>query len=424
MTNRHLNYFEPYRDKRGKHEDQLTRAFLVTLRLVPFALAEFLDLIRDRQRELGYKNPVPRYSELKAEPRIDSQTSRLHKEEGWLVSMLMTDEHFEPKKEVDRRGSAARYDGIVELDEHIVIIENKPRAKNVWQAQLNPDLPERSLLQFEKRKAVVLAWSDVIGRLMALKERGAIGVTGGHLIGDFFQYVERHFRYLNPYSTYAVCRDSDYRLRRRSGQILKSIVNEELVDAFPSGRSFIQIPGHVCARRVFLCPVQRDGGLAGIELAIHPADLVSQAKLFYSSFDRSRLMSLAETPRWQVTPNLHLSFRGTHLVYSHANVEIGTYVDYWKKNRKLMGRASGIEKMNGRIARLQEDGQLDDSDVRDYRQKFIEKRGQFVDVIPGVSLRYVWPLTEAVEFDNSGRFPGVVRQKIEQAFALWGQSLP
>ena len=49
----HLNYCYPYQSRPPEHEDQLTRAFLVLLRLVPLAQAAFLDLIRAKQKESG-----------------------------------------------------------------------------------------------------------------------------------------------------------------------------------------------------------------------------------------------------------------------------------------------------------------------------------------------------------------------------------
>jgi len=56
-----LNYFAPYESKLASHEDQLTRAFLVVLRYVPLAQAVFLELIRERQREIHALSIIPSY---------------------------------------------------------------------------------------------------------------------------------------------------------------------------------------------------------------------------------------------------------------------------------------------------------------------------------------------------------------------------
>ena len=53
-----LNYFTPY-SRGSRHEDQLTRAFLAVLRLVPSARMAFIDLVRQKQAEIGADCPIP-----------------------------------------------------------------------------------------------------------------------------------------------------------------------------------------------------------------------------------------------------------------------------------------------------------------------------------------------------------------------------
>jgi hypothetical protein len=57
----YLNYFEPYVSKNPWHEDQLTRAFLVTMRFVPLVQAAFLDLVREAQATAKSEHIVPAY---------------------------------------------------------------------------------------------------------------------------------------------------------------------------------------------------------------------------------------------------------------------------------------------------------------------------------------------------------------------------
>lgn len=67
-----LNYFEPY-SAPPNHENQLTRAYLVVLRLVPFALSDFLSLVRRDQRAKGYRERLPTLSQAGGgSPRSDS----------------------------------------------------------------------------------------------------------------------------------------------------------------------------------------------------------------------------------------------------------------------------------------------------------------------------------------------------------------
>lgn len=93
----HLNYFEPYQRAKGRHvEDDLTRAFLALLNLVPMAMAEFLGQLRDRLPAAGYRGEalLPRLSQVSEPIDVVTQkgTEAVDTEREWLVSVLMTDE--------------------------------------------------------------------------------------------------------------------------------------------------------------------------------------------------------------------------------------------------------------------------------------------------------------------------------------------
>jgi hypothetical protein len=80
-----LNYFAPYESKAPWHEDQLTRAFLVVIRLVPLAQVALLDLVREGQISAGTvrEEIVPPLSALpSALPTIDTQVSRISQSSG------------------------------------------------------------------------------------------------------------------------------------------------------------------------------------------------------------------------------------------------------------------------------------------------------------------------------------------------------
>ena len=84
-----LNYFSPYQSKGAWHEDQLTRAFLVVVRMVPLALASLLDLIREQQAIRGSESRIPTSSEiLTGEIEIQTQKNSIPQTTGRLVSVV------------------------------------------------------------------------------------------------------------------------------------------------------------------------------------------------------------------------------------------------------------------------------------------------------------------------------------------------
>src|SRR6266568_2646721 len=123
-----LNYFSPYQSKGAWHEDQLTRAFLVVVRMVPLALAALLDLVREQQGVQGSESRIPTSSEmLTGGVEIQTQKNSIPQATGRLVSVVMTDEEWHPEHDVVASDRGARYDGILAFDpEWLIVIENKP----------------------------------------------------------------------------------------------------------------------------------------------------------------------------------------------------------------------------------------------------------------------------------------------------------
>src|SRR6266478_2883306 len=101
-----LNYFNPYQSKGQWYEDQLTRAFLVVVKMVPLALSGFLDLIREKQITAKSDRPISSFSDLLTYDFTPyTQRRSVPLATGRLISVAITDEGFvakDPIKESER----------------------------------------------------------------------------------------------------------------------------------------------------------------------------------------------------------------------------------------------------------------------------------------------------------------------------------
>ena len=161
-----LNYFEPFQSKSQGHEDQLTRAYLVILRYSPAALLMFYELI---SKDF---DTLPSMSEIQLDDiQFDTQKANI---ENYLaskvLSVLLTDEQFEPEQEVANSDRGARYDGIIRFsDELLVLIENKPKSSNFWEGQLSPNLKNKgNEIELIPEPAIV-EWKQIIKTLPPIK---------------------------------------------------------------------------------------------------------------------------------------------------------------------------------------------------------------------------------------------------------------
>lgn len=131
-----LNYFNPYNSKSADHEDQLTRAYLVLLRISFQAFSSFINYL-NRENKNSEKFKLEdiieddwSFETQRSDPDIDS---------NYLVSVLITDKQIDGKVTVEPSARGARYDGLIAIRKKITfIIENKPKSGNVWFNQLNP----------------------------------------------------------------------------------------------------------------------------------------------------------------------------------------------------------------------------------------------------------------------------------------------
>ena len=192
-----LNHFTPYNRKESHHEDQLTRALLVTLKYVPMAQALFIDLVREAQIEGGSESPIPPLSYRDSEiSSIETQVTKIRAEEGRLVSIVLSDDQWKQTHVVKASSRRAVYDGII-LHEPgwILIIENKPRSESIWPEQLNPSLAQDSQIEIDP-VLVNLSWRSVIEHLSSLAERNLVVGAEKLILDDFFDFVDKHFTYL------------------------------------------------------------------------------------------------------------------------------------------------------------------------------------------------------------------------------------
>jgi len=249
--------------------------------------------------------------------------------------VVMTDEEWKPQHDVVPSDRAARYDGILAFDpEWIIVIENKPSSRDIWEGQVCPNLPEGHDIQIDKI-AIVLRWRSVIERLSALISANVFHGAEMMIVDDFVQFVYEEFPYLNPYDTFGQCKNSELLLQRRCRNILEAISPGRVEWQPKWGTSYILLNQSVPAKMCALYPRMAEaGGIGQIVAAIYPGDTMAQARALYAQLrgdNASRLLALRDRG-WKIEPNFHFGFirRG----FGHgANTKL-SLEEYWL-NRRL-----------------------------------------------------------------------------------------
>lgn len=417
----HLNYFEPYNNKPPYYEDQLTRAFLVVLRMVPLVQTTFIDLIRSYQISNDHHLILPALTEpLMRLDNIQTQETSITESQGYLVSLLMTNEKWTPDMVIKNVDRGARYDGVIYFDSDpkwILVIENKPWSKNVWKKQLKPNIAEGSEIEIVQ-KPVGIDWKEVIERLSALLQKQLVYGAEALLIEDFISFIDEHFSYLNPFSTFSICRDDSYLIGRRCVKILESIGDVQ-------GQHIELGSNDLPARRIYLGIKREQDNNWCIELKIHPGDTMTQAHSLYKSLNTDALLKLTDK-RWDIYPNLHFSHIQKHLCWANTPLGLEAYINFWKQNPKMISQVkrdpSDFRDFFQKLLQLK---LIRPEDVSGLKENFTETERGYLRTCPGLSCIYRWDREEALRLDDSNdKFIDEVRKRITILLKTWGQKLP
>ncbi|HRP37450.1 MAG TPA: hypothetical protein PLS50_06615, partial [Candidatus Dojkabacteria bacterium] len=288
-----LNIFEPFQSKEIWYEDQLTRAFLVVLRCSPLSLIIFYDYARDsvdkllKQKRL--ETIIPSIDEFDLE-KIQFETQRTNLKDllsSQIVSVLITDEMFEPSKDITISERGARYDGVISFSGDLtLLIENKPNSYNIWEEQLHPSLI--SLANSDKEIELVkvpalLQWKVIIRKLSKLLSLNSINGTEKIIIEDFLEYIDNNFPSLNPYDNFALCKNYHPHLLKRARNILQSLARDENMVNYHRGwtnwyieTGFEEIP-------MIGLVIREENNQWSLLVELWFGDTMNQARSFYNS---------------------------------------------------------------------------------------------------------------------------------------------
>lgn len=410
MTSDQLNFFSPFERLPPNHENQLTRALLVVLRLSPAAHATWLRFVAP-ERQLQYL-PVGKF---RTQRRVLHQASP-DAESADLVSVFLA-----PEQPLSGAGIVTESDRGQVLDaiidyggELLVVVENKIVPAEATQAlKLNP---KGGPVSIGGKEVVVVIWREVLDALIALRERRLVGGTEDALVDDFLTYVEDHFPELGPFRTLRLCHGNEFRLRRRLRQILAQGTGADAtINNY--GPHIEATAGDVIGSDAYLL-VDSD---SGIELALYPADTLSQARNFYANASAvAGLRELSSESGWEAVPRFHFGHFERGYCWTCNTIDLDHYLDIWVDRISSEGMVPREEWLRY-WAWLENERIACPHDWPEFERHFVNTNRQMASPRPGISLSRRWPLSEAEELDDRGKFAKQVADALDHALTRLGQ---
>ena len=412
MAHDALNFFTPFHRLEPNHENQLTRALLVVLRFSPIAHSAWLRLVAP-DRELRTL-PVAAFDTQRRAVRQAEEAD----EPAELISVFLApEEPLAGAGVVTESDRGQVLDAVVDYGgELLVVVENKVAESDDRQArELN--VTGARVRIGDEQEAVVVLWRDVIEALFGIRERRLVGGAEMALLDDFLTYVEDQFSQLGPLRTLALCQGNSFRQHRRLRQVLGDAVVEEAI-ASQYG-PYVNTPApEMIGANAYL---RMAGEGTVVELALHPADTLTQAKAFYSRPEAiDGLRALREQPGWQVFPNFHFGYMQKGFGGTCNRCDLDRYLELWAariEHEGLVPRRQWDEYW----AWLESERIVCPEDRPRFDQHFIHTKRPNASPRPGLSLFRHWTLEEAEELDSRGILAGDVRQALDAALTAFGE---
>jgi hypothetical protein len=418
-----LNFFEPYESLPAAHENQLTRSFLVVLKLVPIAHAVWLRLVSDA-RAAGAK-PLPPLEQLPA-ATFQTQTGQIGStaavEAGLdetsiyrAVSVLQAGElpSDETPAEVSER--RAVFDGVVRYGEDLVlVVESKLDGRFDERQARNITIGETAWRVDPVRAR--LRWRDIIAAWRDLLLRDLVSGSERKVLEDFMWLIQRHFPRFQPFSDLGVCRGNEYLLRLRCKAILEELGSVP-TELRPTGAILLLQDAHT----VKLAALEPDADEDAVRLRLWPGDTLEQAKALYADAKRvDRLLSLRDRG-WRVAPNFHFGHMAKGFVWTTGDIGVEDYVEHWAKQ---IGSAGQIrrEDWRGYFDQLIELRIASRADRENFDRDFTDTKRNSATPRPGLRVERSWPLGSAAQLDRSHKFGRQVHDSTNTVLSALGET--
>ncbi len=416
-----LSFFEPWPDLGPHHENQLTRAFLVVLRMCPLAHQVWLHLVAPDDPALDLARlPSP---ELHTQRATITRSPAAGEAEGQPmrgISVLQSADPAPVDAVVGKSERQGIFDGVIVYgDQLAIVLEVKfvppPSLHEVLQINVGDARVELD------EHARTVDWRELLDAWATLDDECHVSGAEQQILRDFLEYVERHHGHLGPFARLRLCGSNRYRIARRLANVLEDITQQSVKRSRRDrDRSGADIPGGTTVQIVWLGVREVDGELR-VRISMYPADTLAQARqLFLKKPDHAKALLELGSDGWEVKPNFHLGYRQRGFARAESVCGIEDYLAYWLKH---IGSAHELERDQWPPVLRQ----LADAGVvsKEYVDQFAQQTENRLRVHPrpGVLITFDWKLAEAAKLDDQQRLGDEVRLRINDALEVLGEAL-
>lgn len=414
ISNPHLNVFEPYRDLGRGHEDQLTRAAMIVLRLVPLAREALLHEIGERSQSRLPDCTVDLQAAHLVDPSEES-ASNGKIQRGRLVSVFLTPD-FEPPEiasEITDTDRGQRFDGVLRFDpDLVVLLESKVCRK--WARRNGHRVTELNLggVRFQQRRTCLLRWHDLLEAWWRLAEIGVLSPAEHALVQDMLSYAHQDFGHLLPFGSLRRVGADPTRRKWRLRSLLREATS---IEPERVGLVHVRLDNALGAQSLQRAALDIDED-DRLTLHMWPGELKPQAEHLYAAGHADRLCELATAAEWRVEPQPLLGFRNAPRrtrVYLTCKLDAPTYARRWEGEDWSHVGAHHRNSIRSELwPWLLERGYASEEDA-ERLDPFLRALGRrFAHLRPSMHVVRSWSWADAERLEDEGRLVGEIRDAV------------
>ena len=419
-SNPHLNVFAPYSDLGRSHEDQLTRAAMIVLRLVPLARETLLHEIGERSLSQLPDCTVDLQASHVVDPSEEG-ASNGKVQRGRLVSVFLTPD-FEPPEideEVIDTDRGQRFDGVLRFDpELVVLIESKVCRR--WARRNGHRVAEINLpgVRFSERRTYLLRWHDLLESWWRLAEIGVLAPAEQALVQDILTYAHQDFAQLLPFGSLRRVGKDPTRRKWRLRSLLR-----EATGIQPERVGLVHVRLDVALGATSLQRAALDLAEEKLTLHLWPGELKPQAEQLYTAGRAERLSGLHESKGpWRVEPQPLLGFRNAPTrtrIYLSCTLDPAIYARRWQGEDWSHVGAHHRDTIHTELwPWLLQRGYASPPDA-ERLESFMHSLGRrAVHLRPSMHVTRSWPFAEAEALDDKGLLVGEIHAAINRVLGV------
>ena len=424
-SNPHLNVFEPYRELSRGHEDQLTRAAMIVLRLVPLARETLLSAIGEPSQSQLPDCIV----DMQATNLVDASEENLaggEVQRGRLVSVFLTPdtEPFDLAEEVTDTEDNQRFDGVLRFDPDLVVVLESKVCRR-WARRNGHRVAELNLngTRFAQRRTSVLRWHDLLESWWRLVELGVLGPAEQAIVKDVLSYAHQDFGQLLPFGTLRRVGGDPVRRKWRLRSLLR-----EATGIVPERAGLVHVRLDTALGVASLQRAALDIEEERLTLHVWPGELKAQAEQLYAGGRAENLCELLgrDGPgAWLLKPQPLLGFRNAPVrtrVYLTCTLDPAEYARRWQgEDWKQVGAHHRNHILADLWPWLLERGYASASD-RPRMDPFLHALGRrFAHLRPSIHVARSWDWNEAERLDDEGLLANEIHDALNLVLGLLGE---